>query len=142
MAKRLSSEQWLDVCVAGAPEGHVYGYFFEAFGMPVLTVHVDYPPRRCEVFDDLDGIRGKRTLILEDDVASGTSLRYVVETLQCFQPDSIDLYLGRRKDCQTLDNVDPVVRKLYLAEDLLNPADRETHEAEFIEFFEPLRRPA
>jgi hypothetical protein len=74
-------------------------------------------------------------LILEDDVASGTSLRHVLGALLDFQPATIDLYLGRRKDCQNLESIDPSIRNVYLAEDYLDPFYREQYEAEFINFF-------
>lgn len=55
MAKLLTEQKLFDHFVSVAPEGHVYGYFFEkAFGVSMLSVHVDYPPRRCEVRDDLE----------------------------------------------------------------------------------------
>lgn len=44
-ARLLIAEHHHDVYVAVAPEGHVYGYFFEHFGANVLSVHVGYPPR-------------------------------------------------------------------------------------------------
>jgi hypoxanthine-guanine phosphoribosyltransferase len=98
-------------------------------------VHVDYPPRRCDPLDDLQVLRDQRVLILEDDVASGTSLRHVVRALLAHQPATIDLYLGRRKDCQTLENIDSAIRNVYLAEDYLDLRRREEDEAEFVKFF-------
>lgn len=137
MAKLLTEEKRFDLCVSVAPEGHVYGYFFEkCFGAPTLSVHVDYPPRRCVSLDDLRVIRGKQVLILEDDVASGTTLRRVVSALQEFEPQSLDLYLGRSKDDQILDHVDPAIRTVYLAEDHLDPARRGEYESQFTAFFE------
>jgi hypothetical protein len=137
MAKALTEQQLFDHCVSVAPEGHVYGYFFEkCFGASILSVHVDYPPRRCEVLDDLDPVRGKRVLILEDDVASGTTLRYVIGALQEYEPRSIDLYLGRPKDGQVLDHVDPAIGTVYLAEDHLDPHRRKEYEIQFVERFE------
>lgn len=136
MAKLLTQGEMFDYCVSVAPEGHVYGYFFTFFSASILTVHVDYPPRRCDPLDDLQVIRDKRVLILEDDVASGTSLRHVVQALLEHQPVTIDLYLGRRKSCQTLENIDSAIRIVYLAEDFLDPSRREEDEAEFLKFFE------
>jgi hypoxanthine phosphoribosyltransferase len=121
--------------VAVAPEGHVYGYFFERFGNSLLSVHVDYPPRRCEVLDDLGVIRSKRVLILEDDVASGTTLRHVIGALKQYRPSSIDLYLGRPKDSQVLEFVAPTINTIYLAEDHLDPNRRSDYEDQFIRFF-------
>lgn len=136
MARELTEEGLFDVCVAVAPEGHVYGYFFELFGATVLSVHVDYPPRRCVVLDDLDVMRGKRVLVLEDDVASGTTLRLVIGAFLEHQPRSINVYLGRPKDAQILDNIDPAIVTVYLAEDRLDPCRRGEYEMKFTEFFE------
>jgi hypothetical protein len=124
-----------DHCLAVAPEGHVYGYFFERLGIPVLSVHVGYPPRRVEVLDDLAVVRGGRVLLLEDDVVSGVTLRLVVDALGHHGPHSLALYLGRRKEDQILENIPPEVSAVYLAEDRLRPAERGQDEAEFAAFF-------
>lgn len=137
MARVMTEQRVFDHCVSVAPEGHVYGYFFEkCFGASVLSVHVDYPPRRCEVLDDLEPVRGKRVLILEDDVASGTTLRYVVNTLSEYEPQSLSLYLGKPKDWQVLERIDPAIDTVYLAEDHLDPNRREEYESQFVTFFE------
>lgn len=136
MAKLLTEQNAFDVCVSVAPEGHVYGYFFKQFGAPILSVHVDYPPRRCEILDDLEVIRDKSVLILEDDVASGTTLRHVVNALMEHKPQSIDLFLGRRKDSQVLDSIHPAISKVFLAEEHLDAVRREDYEAQFVSFFE------
>ena len=73
MAKRLTEEQVCNNYVAVAPEGHVYGFYFEKFGAQILSVFVDYPPRQMETRDGLAAIRGGRVLILEDDVISGVT---------------------------------------------------------------------
>lgn len=75
-------------------------------------------------------------LILEDDVASGTTLRHVVNTLMDYQPVSLELFLGRRKDSQVLDSIDPAIGKVYLAEEYLDPGRRDEYEMIFIRFFE------
>jgi hypothetical protein len=137
MARVLTEQHRFDVCISVAPEGHVYGYFFEkCFGASILSVHVDYPPRCCHVLDDLDAVRGKRVLILEDDVASGTTLRHVVSAISEYQPRSLELYLGRPKDGQVLEHVDPAIRTVYLAEDFLDLSRREEYESQFVAFFE------
>lgn len=136
VAKLLSEQNAFDYCISVAPEGHVYGYFFErCFSADVFSVHVDYPPRRCEILDDLSVIEGKRVLILEDDVASGTTLRLVLTALLEFAPKSIDLYLGRAKDSQCIEHIDDAVQKVYLAEDLLDSDQRAQHESTFVDFF-------
>lgn len=135
MAKFLVRLGRFDYYVAVAPEGHVYGYFFEKLGIRILSVFVDYPPRQVKLEDDFSAIRGRRLLVLEDDIVSGVSLNLVVNELANYAPHSLSLYLGREKDSQLLENVPPVIKEVYLAEDLLDPAERGRYEAEFIEFF-------
>ena len=136
MARLLTEQQLFDQYVSVAPEGHVYGYFFEkACGVSMLSVHVDYPPRRCEVLDDLGCIRDQRVLILEDDVASGTTLRLVLDVLAEFSPASVSLYLGRPKKCQVLDRIAPEISEVYVAEDRLDTSCRSEYESDFVEFF-------
>lgn len=83
----------------------------------------------------LTALRDSRVLILEDDVVSGVTLQLVVEALQPYEPRSLLLCLGRPKEGQILENIVPEIEAVYLAEDLLDPHDRERHQAEFIEFF-------
>jgi hypothetical protein len=135
MARLLTGRGLFDHYIAVAPEGHVYGYFFERLGVPVLSVHVGYPPRRVEVLDELAVIRDGRVLLLEDDVVSGMTLRLVADALGQHGPRSLALYLGRRKEDQILENVPPEVSAVYLAEDHLRPAERGQDEAEFAAFF-------
>ena len=138
MARLLVDRKVFDYCVAVAPEGHVYGYFFERLGASVLAVHVDYPPRKCEVLDDLSLFRGRRVLILEDDVVSGLTLRLVVSTLRLYQARSLDLFLGRHRTDQMLENVPPEIGTVYVAEDYLDPRLREDYESSFVTFFSHL----
>lgn len=136
MAKFLTEHESFDCYVSVAPEGHVYGYFLEAFhGIKPLSVHVDYPPRNCVCLDDLSSIRGGQVLILEDDVASGFTLKLVLATLKRFRPKSISLYLGRPKDGQVLENVPKKIERVYLAEDVLTAELRSNSEAELTEHF-------
>jgi hypothetical protein len=58
-----------------------------------------------------------------------------VRALLDYQPAALDLYLGRPKDCQTLENIDPAIRTVYLAEDYLDAGHRPEYEEEFIRFF-------
>ena len=100
-----------------------------------MSVHVDYPPRRCELLDDLSGVRGKRVLILEDDVASRTTLKLVDDRLREFQPGVIDLYLGRPKAAPVLEFIDPRIDKVYLAEDHLSANEESDRDRKFTAFF-------
>ena len=134
-ARRLMAERSHDVCIAVAPEGHVYGFFFEHFGANVLSVHVGYPPLECTALDDLSGIRGLRVLVLEDDVASGTTLRLVLDAIQAVAPTSVDLFLGRPRQQQVLEHIDARIGTTYLAEDFLQEEQRLDCEVEFVKAF-------
>jgi hypoxanthine phosphoribosyltransferase len=139
MARFLTEQEAFDHYLAVAPEGHVYGYFFEQLGTRVLTVHVDYPPRRCELLDDLSVLRDARVLIIEDDVVSGVTLGLVVNALEKYEPRSLALYLGRRKDDQQVGSIMPEIERVFLAEDCLDSSMREHHESSFVEFFGPTK---
>jgi hypothetical protein len=135
MAKGLSWSGAFDHYIAVAPEGHVYGFFFERLGVPVLSIFVDYPPTRADSADDLSAIRGGRVLLIEDDVVSGLSLELVMKEVARQGPSSVSLYLGREKDAQQLQNTPPRIDRVYLAEDDLDPTGRDRYESEFIDFF-------
>ena len=135
MARALTQQGRFDAYLAIAPEGHVYGYFFERLGIPVLSVFVDYPPRRVHLVNDLSATRDLRVLLVEDDIVSGVSLELVVRELAIYSPRSVSLYLGREKESQQLQNVSPSITEVFLAEDHLDPAERGRYEAEFVEFF-------
>src|SRR5262245_46730976 len=141
MARALVQGGGFDGYVAVAPEGHVYGYFFERLGVPVHSVFVDYPPRQADAGPELAAVRGGRVLLLEDDVISGESLRLAVAAVAPHGPRSLALYLGRDKEGQQLHNVPAAIEAVYLAEDNLDPADRPRHEAEFAAFFAGLPGP-
>ena len=135
MARALTQPGNFDHYVAVAPEGHVYGFFFQQLGFTVLSVHVDYPPRRCQVLDDLTILRDDRVLILEDDVVSGITLRLVVDAVMGFGPRLLALYLGRPKESQQLEKVPPEIERVFVAEDQLHAMQREQYESEFADHF-------
>jgi hypothetical protein len=121
--------------LAIAPEGHIYGYFFERLGARVLSVFTDYPPTRCAAEDDLRAVEGRRVLLIEDDVIGGRTLRLVVEHLRQFAPASLALYLGHTKGIQHLRNVPAEITKVFVAEDCLSLEGRAQLERRFDEFF-------
>jgi hypothetical protein len=136
MAKLLTG-MGFDRYVAVAPEGHIYGYFFERLGARALSVLADYPPTRCVAEDDLRAISGQRVLLIEDDVIGGRTLRIVVEHLRQYSPGAIELYLGHTKGIQHILNVPAEIDKVHLAEDRLDWSGRPELEAEFVKSFSP-----
>ena len=135
MARYLAGAGEIDHYLAVAPEGHVYGFFFEKLGVRMHSVFVDYPPRRCEAIDDLSEIRDGHVLVIEDDVVSGVSLKLVMDQLQLHAPRLVSLYLGRERDGQQLDNVPPGIADIYLAEERLDPNLRAQYETDFLTAF-------
>jgi hypothetical protein len=135
MARWLQQSGRFDDYLAVAPEGHVFGYFFERLGIPMLSAFVEYPPRCVDLVDDCSAIRGRRVLVVEDDIISGVSLALVVSALATYAPRSLSLYLGRDKESQQLENVPELITEVYLAEDHLDPAERGRYDAEFVKFF-------
>jgi hypothetical protein len=124
-----------DRYLAVAPEGHIYGYFFERLGVRVLSVFSDYPPTRVTVEDDLRLVEGRRVLLIEDDVIGGRTLRLVVEHLRQFSPESLALCLGHTKGIQHLRNVPATIERVFVAEDSLSLAAQPDLERRFEEFF-------
>ncbi|MFH2124112.1 MAG: phosphoribosyltransferase family protein [Pseudomonadota bacterium] len=139
MAKRLVTAGF-DRYLAIAPEGHIYGYFFERLDVPVLSVFTDYPPTHCIAEDDLRVLRDQRVLLIEDDAISGRTLRLVCEHLHQFSPKSLGLYLGHTKGVQHLQNLPDEIAEaeVYVAENFLS-WDWDTRselEREFEDFFQ------
>lgn len=141
MARLLVSSSNFDLFIAVAPEGHVYGYFFEQFGETVHSVFVDYPPRVVTRVDTLPELEDQRVLLIEDDVVSGTSMRLIVEELTARRPRSVSVYLGRRADGQCPENVPDNIESVYLSETHLQQQDRRQHLDEFVEHFGAMHRP-
>lgn len=133
MARYLTSRERFDRYVAVAPEGFTYSFFFERLGCEILSLHVDYPPTRCDGSDDLSTIRGSRTLIIEDDVIGGATLRLVVAKLLEHEPSSLELYLGHASFVQHLENVPREIARTFIAERVLDPRDYGRHEREMTE---------
>ena len=132
MAKLLTEKEVFDHCLAVAPEGHVYGFFFEGPGTQILPVLIAYPPKQLETRDDLTVSRDGRVLVLEDDVISGVTLQLVVKGFLHYQPRSLSLYLGRAKEDQQLENAPSEIDVAYPVENHLDSSLRERHESAFL----------
>lgn len=135
VAKLLAGN--FDRYVAVAPEGHIYGYFLERMGIPVLSVFTDYPPTCCTSEEDLTVLENQRVLLIEDDVISGRTLQLVVDYVGQFKPASLALYLGHNAGIQHLGNVPREINpeNIYVAERALSQKDWMNLEDEFLEFF-------
>jgi hypothetical protein len=136
MARFLVGQESFDHIIAIAPEGHIYGYFFEILETQVFSIFTDPPPATTvKVTEDLSRICGGKILLIEDDVISGSTLRLVLAAVGKYGPRSLSLYLGHAKCFQRLQNVPSEFANIYVAEDCLKPRDRQRHEDEFEKFF-------
>ena len=135
MAKFLAGK--FDRYVSVAPEGHIYGYFFERIGIPIMSVFTDYPPTCCTSDEDLAVLEDQKVLLIEDDVISGRTLQLVVDYIGQFKPASLALYLGHNIGIQHLGNVprEIVPENIFVAERSLSQKDWMSLEDEFLEFF-------
>jgi len=135
MARTLATR--FDQYVVVAPEGHIYGYFFEQLGIPVLSVFTNYPPTLCTSDDDLSVIKNKKVLLIEDDVVSGHTLRLVVRHLGRFKPASLSLYLGHNAGVQHLENIPKEIARdrILVAEQTLGHDQWMELDAAFTKFF-------
>jgi hypothetical protein len=135
MARLLAGT--FDRYIAVAPEGHIYGYFLERMGIPVLSVFTDYPPTCCTSEEDLTVLENQRVLLIEDDVISGRTLQLVVDFIRQFKPAALALYLGHNIGIQQLSNVPHEINpeNIYVAERSLSQKDWKELEDEFFEFF-------
>ncbi len=115
-AQTIIRERVIDEYVAVAPEGHIYGWFFEQLGAPVRSLHVDYPPTRCRSEGDLSALRDRRVLVIEDDVIGGATLRLVVAHREAILPRSLALFLGHTRGVQHLENVPARFEGTWVAE--------------------------
>lgn len=135
MAKFLVTKVGFDHYISVGPEGHIYSYFFETIGITPLSVSVNYPPTELQIIDNLSQITGGRTLIIEDDIIGGATLRIITHALIIHKPASLYLFLGHRKSLQHLHNVPHEIQKIYIAEDFLEDRDYDKHETAFINYF-------
>jgi hypothetical protein len=135
MARQLVCEIMFDHYLAVAPEGHIYGYFFERLGCKTTEVYVPYPPVAIRILEDLSVIKNKRILIIEDDIISGRSLQLVVGELLRNKPSEINLFLGHSKGIQHLDNIPLKISRTFIAEDIYACCDPISLEKEFLRYF-------
>jgi hypoxanthine phosphoribosyltransferase len=127
ISKLLRSNEY-DEIVAVGPEAFSYAYLFELAGKKVLKLHVDeYDKTRDRPYrelDDLSQIKGKRVLLLEDDVVTGRTLEKVIAELKKHSPQSFSLFLGIPAGRQMLENIPQDMKMTYLVKSELTEEER------------------
>ncbi|HKY62468.1 MAG TPA: phosphoribosyltransferase family protein [bacterium] len=103
------------------PEGFAYAPIFHDLGLETLAVNIGEAnpagKRPVEALDDLSRLRGKKVLVVEDDVHSGEPLRSLLAEIKPYRPSALNLYLGLPAFRQNLENVPPGFRKVYITEE-------------------------
>lgn len=122
LAHRLIQGKIFDIAVGVAREALSYSCLFEKLGAPVLNVLVkEEKDREYSELDDLAKIKGKRILILEDDVVSGKTVKIVTKELKKYKPKSMQLYIGdmRTNEVSGLhwELLNKLFTRTYLAEE-------------------------
>jgi hypoxanthine phosphoribosyltransferase len=109
-----------DFALIVGPEGFAYEPIFLDLGIKTIAVNIpeaDFGGKRSiTFFDDLTQIRGKRVLVIEDDVQSGATLRKLVEELKPYAPKNLGLYLGIPAGRQMTENIPHDFKKVYMTE--------------------------
>ncbi|MFH1654530.1 MAG: hypothetical protein ABIE74_10835 [Pseudomonadota bacterium] len=104
-----------DMVLVIGPEGGKYAAPFEMLRLPVTQIHIDDfdKGRPYKVIGNLEELRGRRILLLEDDVHSGSTLNRTLSLVLPFEPEALDLFLGNPIHYQNLENVPKVIRNIY-----------------------------
>ncbi|MFO1520412.1 MAG: phosphoribosyltransferase, partial [bacterium] len=112
--------QKYDVALIVGPEGFAYEPIFEDLGLPSIAVNIpeaDFNgPRSFQSFDDLSALKGKRVLVVEDDVQSGATLRALLEALAPHAPSFLGLYLGAPPNRQITANIPKAFKRVVVTQ--------------------------
>ncbi|OGP08469.1 MAG: hypothetical protein A2048_09140 [Deltaproteobacteria bacterium GWA2_45_12] len=126
VAERAVREGNYDVALIVGPEGFAFEPIFEDLGLPTVAVNIpedDYGGKRSlQAFDDLSSLKGKRVLVVEDDLQSGAT---VVKLLAALPKEvaGLDLYLGNGSGFQRLENVPSGIQKIYVSNGATQPEE-------------------
>ncbi len=123
-AARKAVGEDFDAALIVGPEGFAYEPYFRDFGLPTAAVNIpesgEDESRTIRLFDDASTLRGKRVLVVEDDVHTGATLRKLLEWLMPQNPARLGLYLGQPEQFQRVTKIPQAFAAVYLAEE--NPA--------------------
>ena len=65
------------------------------------------------MLDNYEMLRGKRVLILEDDIHTGSTIERTLEQIKPLEPKSLVLFLGNPLCFQTLGSLPSEIDKVY-----------------------------
>lgn len=101
------------------PEGFAYEAIFNELGLKSLAINIPESEaggqRTLSYLDPMPDLKGKRILIVEDDVRTGATLRKILNDPGLSQAKSFDLYLGQEPRFQRLEKVPTAIKYVFLA---------------------------
>ncbi len=119
-AAKAAQKDSYDVALIVGPEGFSFEPIFQDLGIPTVAINIPEDSfggaRTMKAFDDLAALKGKKVLVVEDDVQSGATLKKILEAAASHAPRSWGLYLGLASQYQKKDNIPPVFQKVYVAD--------------------------
>lgn len=108
-----------DAALIVGPEGFAYEPIFAELGLRTVAINIpeaDFDGERTlTALDKLSGLKGKRVLVVEDDVRSGATLRKILEMFKRRMPSHLGLYLGTDMARQYLENIPAEFKSRYVA---------------------------
>jgi len=120
IAAREAVQKGFDVALIVGPEGFAYEPFFIDLGL--ATVAVNIPESRIDetrttiACGDLSVLKGKRVLIVEDDVRTGATLKKIIDISNTYVPQELGLYLGLPKTFQRMENIPSNFKDVFVAD--------------------------
>ena len=115
-AKRALADGY-DAALIVGPEGFSFQPIFEDLDVPTVAINIpeaDFDGERTLVaFDDLSQLKGKRVLVVEDDVRSGATLKKVLEALEGHRPAHLGIFLGSYSFAQKKENIPAEFKDVY-----------------------------
>lgn len=136
-AAERAVKKGFDVALIVGPEGFDYEPYFTDLGLPTIAINIPESapgePRSLQIFDNLKALKGKRVLVVEDDVRTGATLQKVLEAVQAHAPSQLGLYLGQREAYQLKKNIPVEFTDVFAAGEHTTP---EVAGKEFQQFLE------
>lgn len=109
-----------DIVVIVGPEGFAYEPYFLELGLE--TVAVNIPESKADgvrtliELDNLSILKGKKVLVVEDDLRTGATLQKLLERISEVKPVELGLYLGQPNRFQIMENAPVEFSQIHVAE--------------------------
>jgi hypoxanthine phosphoribosyltransferase len=108
-----------DYALIVGPEGFAYEPIFLELGIETLAINIpEYRAnrkRKLSYLDQLPNLKGKRILIVEDDIRTGATLQKILTDPLISCALSFDLYLGQEEKYHLLANIPPTIKHTFVA---------------------------